>query len=798
MRHRFVGGILASVLMTLIPTAAAAQSVRWNLQNVTFDDGGTANGYFVVTAIDQSGNFRIADWSISVTGGSNANLPPTTFTPASGGARGGRYFNDVEFFQGPVFTNGARVLQLEPALSSSALLNPAATIQIVPASVPCNSLYTNCDPPGTFLICCNSLSTDEFLFQSGNLTRGIVAGGEIFPEVERPQTVTVSYDAAAIFAGGPHSALFHQGDQFHFFYTLDRAVADSNTDPQQGLFLYAVRSLSVSLPGLGVSVLAGSAGNVQTFNDVLDAPSGLVSDQVFFFGGPIASPGALEGEPIDGVEVDFLSPFVSPTTPPAMLGSDALPLYSLTSDDVVVFLHTASGWTYVSVNVAPFTSTLTYPGNGASNADLSQPIQWTNVPNVQAYYLYVGTTIGAKDLVNSGELHQTSYLAAGLPAGQTVYARIWTKVGGVWRYSDSTFSAAALISLSATITSPPNGAVNADLSQPIEWTSVSNVQAYYLYVGTTIGAKDLVNSGELHQTSYLAAGLPAGQTVYARMWTKVGGVWRYSDSTFSAAALISLSATITSPPNGAVNADFSQPIEWTSIPNVQAYYLYVGRSIGAKDLVNSGELHQTSYLAAGLPAGQTVYARMWTKVGGVWRYSDSTFSAAALTVSVSYHATVTFAGGPHSALFRQGDQFHFFYTLDRGVADSNTDPQQGLFLYAVRSLSVSLSGLGVSVLAGPAGNVQTFNDVLDASSGLVSDQVIFFVAPITLPGALEGEAIDAVEVDFLSNFVSATTPPAMLGSDALPLYSLTPDQATIFLHTASGWTQVSVDVAPFM
>src|SRR5438093_9251959 len=133
----------------------------------------------------------------------------------------------------------------------------------------------------------------------------------------------------------------------------------------------------------------------------------------------------------------------------------------------------------------------------------------------------MGTTVMANDLVNTGELDQTSYLAAGLPAGQTLYARIWTKVGGVWRYTDSTFSASPTISLTAAITYPTNGAVNADLSHPIQWTSVANVQAYYLYVGTTAGASDLVNTGELQQTMYPAPYLPVGQTVYARIWTKV-------------------------------------------------------------------------------------------------------------------------------------------------------------------------------------------------------------------------------------------------------------------------------------
>src|SRR5206468_1040534 len=166
------------------------------------------------------------------------------------------------------------------------------------------------------------------------------------------------------------------------------------------------------------------------------------------------------------------------------------------------------------------------------NADLSQAIRWTSVAAVQAYYLHFGTTPGAKDLVDTGEILQTSYLAGVLPAGQIVYARLWTKVAAVWQYTDSSFSAAPR--LTTTLTYPLNGAVSANMSQPVQWKTVTNVQAYYLYIGTSAGAKDLVDSGELQLTSYLVGNLPVGQTVYARIWAKVGGVWRYTDSTFSA------------------------------------------------------------------------------------------------------------------------------------------------------------------------------------------------------------------------------------------------------------------------
>jgi hypothetical protein len=274
----------------------------------------------------------------------------------------------------------------------------------------------------------------------------------------------------------------------------------------------------------------------------------------------------------------------------------------------------------------PATSVLTFPVNGASGADMARAIQWTRVANGQAYYLYVGTTPGAHDLVDTGELLSTSFLASGLPVGSTLYARIWTKLGGAWRYSDSVFTAAPP-SLTATITYPVDGAATVDLSLPIRWTTVANVQAYTLYIGTTIGASDLVNSGETASVSYSASSLPLDQLLHARMWTEVGGVWRYVDSTFTAAQ--PTTARLIFPADGTANAGMGQSIHWTAVVNAQAYYLYVGTSTGAKDLLDTGELQQTSFPGSGLPAGQTLFVRLWTKVGGVWRYVDSLFSAAA-------------------------------------------------------------------------------------------------------------------------------------------------------------------------
>jgi len=88
----------------------------------------------------------------------------------------------------------------------------------------------------------------------------------------------------------------------------------------------------------------------------------------------------------------------------------------------------------------------------------------------------------------------------------------------------------------AQLISPPAGSTNVDPILPVQftWTSVPNEQAYYLYVGTTLGAKDVVNSGETQRTTWTATMRPL-TTYYVRLWTKQNGHWAnyYSDTTFT-------------------------------------------------------------------------------------------------------------------------------------------------------------------------------------------------------------------------------------------------------------------------
>src|SRR5262249_47928174 len=183
----------------------------------------------------------------------------------------------------------------------------------------------------------------------------------------------------------------------------------------------------------------------------------------------------------------------------------------------------------------PSYATFTYPNANAQNVDTGKAFSWTTVPGALAYYLYVGTSQGAKDLVNTGEIPQTSYTVPPLPTGVTLWARIWTKkAAATWCYEEITFSAAAR--RDTRFEEPRAGAQNGDTAKPCSWTEGPGALAYYVYAGRSQGAKDLVNTGEIPQTSYTVPPLPTGVTLWARIWTKKAApTWSYADITFTAA-----------------------------------------------------------------------------------------------------------------------------------------------------------------------------------------------------------------------------------------------------------------------
>ncbi len=289
------------------------------------------------------------------------------------------------------------------------------------------------------------------------------------------------------------------------------------------------------------------------------------------------------------------------------------------------------------------------PTDNQQNVFSNATFSWNAVSGATGYYLYVGTTEGAKDVINTGSIQATSYTpSVPLPPGQTLWARIYTQLNGHWIYqNDVSFT----ISAAAALINPVNNQQNVPYNTTFTWTSAPGATGYYLYVGTFEGAKDVINTGEISQTSYASSFLQPGAALWARIYSYISGNWVYqNDVQFT----VSDASALVYPSYGQQNVDTSVAFSWSQQTNAQAYQLYVGTSPGGSDLANSGVIQSTSFSVPVLPVGQTLYARIWSEVNGVWSYSaDVPFTAAPRFVNPAVRAldidpTMSFTWSPQA------------------------------------------------------------------------------------------------------------------------------------------------------
>lgn len=315
--------------------------------------------------------------------------------------------------------------------------------------------------------------------------------------------------------------------------------------------------------------------------------------------------------------------------------SVSLALNAQTTYYLRLFTKQNNGWSSVdssfSTGQLGKSAIITSPANGATNIDSTSPVtvSWIGGMNVSSYYLYVGTTVGTANVYGSGETTATS-TQVHLQPSTVYYCRIFTKnTSNSWSYTDSSFTTGNQGAPAAIIT-PANGTTNVDGSIPISvtWNTVSGAISYYLYVGTTVGASDVYASGETTNSSAsLTRYINPSTTYYVRLFTKFSFGWKYRDTTFTTGAQ-QLMAYVTSPANSATGVTHpSVTIQWSAATNPQAYFLYVGSTLGARDVYATGQTLNTQATVNGLAASTTYYLRMWTKNAvGVWHYNDSTFT----------------------------------------------------------------------------------------------------------------------------------------------------------------------------
>jgi PKD repeat protein len=347
------------------------------------------------------------------------------------------------------------------------------------------------------------------------------------------------------------------------------------------------------------------------------------------------------------------SPSSSAEDPTHTYGAPGTYTVSLTVTDSNGMTSTAPQ----QVVVAAVHASLTYPTTGQTDVSTITPFSWADIPGGQGYQLWIGTSRGDGSLLKSGALsaRRSTYQVPELPTGVTLWARLYTKVAGDWgNWQDVPFT---VTGNRIAFTYPTAGQQNLDTLTPFAWSPVTGAQAYRLTIATTPGAIALVNSGVLaaNVTSYHEPALPTGTTLYARIAWNVAGSWRgHQDVSFSAAPN---PVAFTNPTKGQTGVKSPSTFTWSTSPAATGYQLWVGTRRGSGRLLKSGLLaaSTSSYTVAALPAGRTLWARIYTGVASGWgNWQDISFTTARVrrgtsSVTLTRRRTITNQLTAHAA-----------------------------------------------------------------------------------------------------------------------------------------------------
>ena len=186
-----------------------------------------------------------------------------------------------------------------------------------------------------------------------------------------------------------------------------------------------------------------------------------------------------------------------------------------------------------NIDVTPATATMISPVQGSQLTSTTVTFTWTSWGAAVRYAMYVGTTAGSANLANFNTTN-TSATATNLPTtGGTIYVRLFSYINGGWQYIDYTYIAPQPLK-SAMISPAPGSTLHAGTAT-FTWSAGVAVTRNALWIGTTLGATNLVNINPA-TSGYTATNLPKNNsTIYVRLYSMINSAWQSTDYTYIAA-----------------------------------------------------------------------------------------------------------------------------------------------------------------------------------------------------------------------------------------------------------------------
>ncbi len=193
------------------------------------------------------------------------------------------------------------------------------------------------------------------------------------------------------------------------------------------------------------------------------------------------------------------------------------------------------------------------PANGSQLASTTQTFTWGGDPNATAYWVDIGSSQGGNNYYQSGPLSTSSLslTVSGLPAtGTTVWVRWYEQVNGNYQPTDYTYTGLGGVNSLAVMQTPvPGSALTSTSPTFFLEHGLRRNGILWLDIGSTPGGNNYFTTGNLGNVQTIASkNLPQnGSTVYATLYSLVGGQWFSNLYTYTALNLASSGATMSTP-----------------------------------------------------------------------------------------------------------------------------------------------------------------------------------------------------------------------------------------------------------
>lgn len=231
-------------------------------------------------------------------------------------------------------------------------------------------------------------------------------------------------------------------------------------------------------------------------------------------------------------------------------GATSTTVNGLPSDSSTVYVRlwyrqAGSSWSFTDSTYTAATAGIpevNSPVNGEVVRSPTEIFSWSaNGAAVDEWWIFAGSTVGAFDFHNSGNLlGGLTTRVNGLPSdSSTIYIRLWyRRTGGSWSFVDSSYTAASTVSIPVFINPASIGDPLENPFQFFFWSANGAiVDEWWIYAGTSPGSNFYDDSGNLFgQTSTtlsIDTGSPFFTDTHIRLWYRqTGGDWSFIDNIY--------------------------------------------------------------------------------------------------------------------------------------------------------------------------------------------------------------------------------------------------------------------------